>query len=235
MAHTVADLYPLIRIELPGIPEPVLADVIQLVIDDFLRRSEAWRYTVPGLLDWTTGQQFPTITPGTEIPLNTRVVRYDMVKFASDGSNLKAVPFKTRQQLDNEMPDWEVRTGSSPQSWTTNGMFAPIIVPIATANVLGSLKLRVILATDQANNNIPEFILHEFGDAIRYGVLGRLMKIPGKDWSDATAASAYLQFFEEEVKKAKSRSDAEYGQPDRIMSYGGIGGYGKAGYDDYGA
>lgn len=234
MPHVVSDLYPLIRIELPGVPEPVLVDVVQLVIDDFLRRSEAWRYTIPGLLDWTTAQQFPTITPGTEIPANTRVVRYDVVKYSSDGTNLKTVPFKTRQQLDSAYPDWEVRTGNSPLAWTTNGLFAPIIVPIATADVLGSLKLRVILATDQANTNIPEFILHEFGDAIRLGTLGRIMKIPGKDWTDEQRAATYLMGYEEEVKKAKSRSNAEYGQPDRIMSYGGIGGTTTVGYDDYG-
>jgi len=39
--------------------------------------------------------------------------------------------------------------------------------------------------------------------------------------------------YDEGVKKAKSRAQADYGQPDRIMSYGGIGGR-YTGYDDYG-
>ena len=164
MAHTIQDLYPLIRLEAPGLPEPVLQQEVQDAIDNFLAESEAWKYSIPGLLDWTTAADFPTISAGTEIPTGTRVVRFDLVKFASDGSNLKIVPFKTRQQLDSEYPDWEVRTGNTPLAWTMNGVFEPKIIPTASADVLGSLSVRVILGSDRAVTSIPEFILHEFGD-----------------------------------------------------------------------
>lgn len=234
MAHVIQDLYPLIRLEAPGLPEPVLQQEVQDAIDNFLSESEAWKYSIPGLLDWTTAADFPTISAGTEIPTATRVVRYDLVKFASDGSNLKIVPFKTRQQLDKEYPDWEVRTGNTPLAWTMNGVFEPRIIPTASANVLGSLSVRVILGTDRAVGTIPEFILHEFGDFIQYGVLAKVLALPGKDWTNEAAAMKYMAMYNEGVKKAKSRAQADYGQPDRTMSYGGIGGSTYTGYDDYG-
>lgn len=234
MAHTIEDLYPLIRMEAPGLPEPVLQQETQDAIDNFLAESEAWRYSVSGLLDWTTAAAFPTLAAGVEIPAGTRVVRYDMVKFASDGSNLKKVPFKTRQQLDLEYPDWEVRTGNTPLAWTINGVFEPRIIPTASADVLGSLAVRVILGSDRAVASIPEFILHEFGDYIQYGVLAKVLMFPGKDWTNQASGAMYQAKYNEGVKKAKSRANADYGQPDRIMAYGGIGGTTYSGYDDYG-
>lgn len=234
MAHVIEDLYPLIRLEAPGLPEPVIANETQDAIDNFLAESEAWKYSVPGLLDWTTVADFPTISAGTEIPTSTRVVRYDTVKFASDGANLKAVPFKTRQQLDREYPDWEVRTGNTPLAWTMNGIDAPRIIPAASADVLGSLSVRVILGTDRSASTIPEFILHEFGDFIQYGVLAKVLALPGKDWTNERAAMKYLAMWNDGIKKVKSRAQADYGQPDRTMSYGGIGGNVNVGYDDYG-
>lgn len=234
MAHVIEDLYPLIRLEAPGLPEPVLVQETQDAIDNFLAESEAWKYSVPTLQDWTTAADFPTLSPGTDIPAGTRVVRYDMVKFASDGSNLKQVPFKTRQQLDMEYPDWEVRTGNTPLAWTMNGVFEPKIIPTATADVLGSLAIRVILGTDRAVGTIPEFILHEFGDWIQAGVLAKVLALPGKDWTNPQAAMKYMAVYNDGIKKAKSRAQADYGQPDRTMAYGGIGGTTYVGYDDYG-
>ena len=223
MAIVIADLLPQLRIELPGIPEPVLVDGLHEAIDDFLKQSEVWKFSVASLLNWTTALSFPALAAGTEIPASSRVVRIDTVKYGSDGTNLKIVPFKTRDQLDSEIPDWEIRTGSSPDLWTNNGPATPQIVPIATADVNGSLQVRVILSAADTSVVVPEFILYEFGDEIRYGALARLMKIPGKDWTDASRSGAYSSMFAAGITKAKSRSEAEYGQPtSREMAYGGI-------------
>lgn len=223
MAHTVQELYPFLRIELPGILEPALQAGVYEAVDEFLRESDVWRYTIPTLLDWETTQTFPDILEAVEIPANSRVVRIDIVKYASDGINLKTVPFSTRQQLDGEFPNWEVRTGNSPARWTYDGPGTPRLVPIATANVLGSIQVRVILSADRETFVLPSYLVHEYGDAIKWGALARLMKIPGKDWTNEGGAAVYASLFEKAKKKAKSRSEAEYGQPSgRYMSYGGI-------------
>lgn len=235
MAVELTELHKYVRIELPGILEPVLADATLKVVQEFFKESEAWRHTVPTLLDWTMAQTFPTLTQGVELPANTRLARVDEVKYASDGSNLKPIAFRTRQQLDNEFPDWEVRTGSSPQRWTNEAMGdAPRLIPIATADVLGSLQVRAIVVPDANLTELPDFLFYEYEDDFRNGILARLMKIPGKDWTNISAASSYLQMFRTGKMKAKSRAKAEYGQPDRTMSYGGIGGSVDVGSTDYG-
>jgi hypothetical protein len=223
MAVAINSLYNEIRAELPGIPEPLLANGVRKAIQEFFRKSEAWRYSVPGLLDWTMALTFPALAAGTEIPTGTRVIRVDELKYASDGTSLQPVEFQTQQDLDGDYPDWEVKTGSSPLRWTNDGDGGtPRIVPIASADVLGSLKVRVILAPIDSLTELPDALFYDFEDDFKHGALARLMKIPGKDWTDIPAASAYMQMFKAGIIKAQSRANAEFGQPCRETSYGGI-------------
>lgn len=223
MTVAVDTLYNTVRVEVPGIPEPLLVEGVRKAIQEFFKESEAWRYVIPGVLDWTTALTFPAMAAGTEIPVGTRVTRVDDVKYASDGTSLQKIAFRTPQQLDDEFSNWEVLTGSGPLRWTNDGAGdAPRIVPIATANVTGSLKVRVILAPINALVLLPDFLYYEFEDDFKNGALARLMKIPGKDWTNFAAASAYASLFKAGYVKAKSRANAEYGQPSRETSYGGI-------------
>lgn len=222
MPVAISSLYNALRIELPGIPEPVLVDGVRKAVQEFFKKSEAWRYTVPGLLNWTTALTFPALAAGTEIPTGTRVTRVDEVKYANDGISLKPIPFKTRQQLDGDYPDWEVKTGNSPLRWTNDNDYAPRIIPIADADVNGSLKVRAIIAPIDALTDLPDFLYYEFEDDFKNGALARLMKIPGKDWTNLTAAAAYASLFKAGVIKANSRANAEFGQPCRETSYGGL-------------
>lgn len=231
----ISNIYPKVRVEAPGAPEPLIVDAVADSIRDFFQDSEIWRHTTSTLLDWTTGQTFPTLTQGVELPANTRLRRIDIVKYASDGSNLKTVPFSTRQQLDGQFPDWEVRTGNAPQRWTNDGVGAqPRIVPIATANVLGSLQVRSIVVPTDLMTDIPDYFYEEFHDVWRWGALARLLKMPGRDWTEPAMSQYYMGRYVAGVRQAKSRAEAEFGQPDREMSYGGIGGNTTVGYDDYG-
>lgn len=218
----LSDLYPSLRIELPGVIEPLLEDEVVKAVQDFLIRSGVWKHTCPDLLPWETVRTFPVLTEGTDIPTNTRVTRLDEVKFASDGTSLKKVKFATREQLDDIYSNWEVKTGSTPLRWTSDGPGAWRIVPIAVADVADSIKIRVVLSITNAATEIPDFIFYEFEESLKYGALSRLMKIPGKDWTDLKAAAAYASMFESKIIVAASRAQAEFGHPRREVAYGGI-------------
>lgn len=234
MAHAIANMLPFLRVELPGIPEPILVRGLDDAVSDFISRSEVWKYTSPVLLDWTTALVFPALAAGTDIPAATRIVRIDTVKYASDGVSFTKVLFKTRDQLDNLLPNWEVKTGNTPLYWTNDGPDTPRIIPIATANVLTSIQVRSVVTSLTSLAALPDFIMHEFEDDIKHGALARLMKIPGKDWTNFAAAAAYANLFTAGIKEAKSRANAEYGQPSREMNYGGIGSNISSNVNDYG-
>lgn len=222
MSHAISGLYPLLRIELPGIPEPVLVEGVAQTVQDFLTKSEAWKHTTATLLDWTTALPFPALAAPTELPAGTRLHRIDIVKYAVDGISLRTLTFKTRQQLDGIMSNWEVDTSTTPRYWTLDGPDNPRIVPAATEDKLGSLLVRSVVTAAEGLSTLPDKLMHEFEDVIRAGVLARLMKIPGKDWTNLKLAASNASLYKAGWIKARSSAQSDFGHVARETSYGGI-------------
>jgi len=235
MAVALSTLYPELRVELPGIPEPLLVAATKRITRQFFRKSEAWRYDLDDVVDWTTALTFPTITEAVHIPADTHVVRIDKVRYGVDNAT-RTLPFVPRDQLDRENPDWATETGSSPKAWTHVAAGQALIIPVASANVADSLHIRAVIAPSPDLVSLPDFLFYEFEEAIKFGVLGQLMKIPGKDWTNINLGNLYEKKFNNGVTAAKSKAQAEYGQPNREVEYGGIPFSRAAGKrtDDYG-
>ena len=226
MTVAVSTLEPSLRIQLPGILEPVLADTILRVIRQFFWRSESWKYTYDNGLDWTLNQiALEAPTAGTDIPAKCAVKRVDQIKYDADGSAWDdEVPFKTRDQLDRENPDWNTEVGTSPQAWTHGNDGAALIIPQVAATVTTALLVRAIIAPvfTATSDTLPEFLYYEHEEAFKHGVLAELMKQPGKDWSDSMLAAFYFTQYDGAIQSAKSRAEADFGQPKDSMAYGGL-------------
>ena len=225
MAVALSTLAPALRIELPGIPEPVLKDAIVRVVRQFFWKSEAWKYTSDNGKDWTSGATaVPALTPGTDIPTGTIVKRIDTIKYDAGGDSWDdEIPFSTRDELDRANADWETETGSSPSSWTIGNDGAARIIPKPTATVTTGLLLRAIIApSGTVDTTIPDFLFYENEETFKSGVFAQLMKQPGKDWTNLEMVAFYATAFTVGIKSAKSRAEASFGQPKGLVAYGGL-------------
>ena len=236
------DLFWQVRTELPGIPEPTLFMMYAAAVREHLRRSLAWQVNL-GLLTWGSSDTFPSMS--SAIPSLTAVVQPTQVKW----SNGSFIPFKTRAELDEIDGDWEqsTTTGVQPDYWTITDVGAWALIPDSSSTVTSAVEVRAavipLLPTTAADNRrgIPEELALEFSEDWAHGALAKLMKIPGKDWTNLQLAAAYGQMFEDDIKVAKARAGADYGRPRRRMRYGGLGIGGSAGRstrrvnDDYGS
>ncbi len=224
MAVNLSTLEPSLRIELPGILEPVLDDAIIRVVRQFFWESEAWKYVFDNGLDWTSGAtDVPAGVAGTDFPTNTLVKRIDTIKYDAGGDAWdNVVPFFTRDELDRDNPNWESETGSSPSAWTIDNDGVARIIPEPTATVTTGLLLRAIIVPNPSLTALPDFLFYEFEEVIKAGVLAQLMKQDGKDWTNLKMAGAYGPAFVDGIKKAKSRAEAGFGQPKGVMAYGGL-------------
>lgn len=226
MTVAIETLLPEIRVELPGIPVPILNAALFRVIRQFFWESEAWKYTYDNGLDWTLNQlAVEAPVAGTDIPAKCVVKRVDTIMYDADGTDWdQEVPFRTRDELDRANPDWYTETGSSPNAWTHGNDGAALLLPQTTATVTTALLIRSVIAPvfTLVADTLPDFLYYEFEENIKAGVLAQLMKQPGKDWSNPQGAIFYAQVFGASVKNAKSRAQADFGQPKDSMSYGGI-------------
>lgn len=231
------DLFWQVRAELPGVPEPLLFFNYAEAVREFCRKTKAWQYSIADPLDLDADTAWPTLTPGVEIPASTYVVEPVRLKWDSG----EIIRFKTRDQLDDIDGDWEQATATQPDYWTITepGQFR--VYPLLSANTTAQLYMRVALAptltVSSPRTGMPEEIVNEWSEAWSYGALSRLMKIPGKDWTNIRLAANYGEMFAAAAKEAKSRAAADYGRPRRAVAYGGlpIGGVGtRISNDDYG-
>lgn len=226
MTVAIETMLPEIRVELPGIPVPILNAALYRVIRQFFWESEAWKYTYDNGLDWTLNQlALESPVPGTDIPAKCVVKRVDTILYDADGTDWDSeIPFRTRDELDRSNPDWYTDTGSSPSAWTHGNDGAALIIPQTTATVTTALLVRAVIAPifTLVSDTLPDFLYYEFEETIKAGVLAQLMKQPGKDWSDPQMAQFYGLAHTAGVKKATSRAQADFGQPKDEMAYGGI-------------
>lgn len=226
MTVAISSLLPELRVELPGIPVPILDAALYRVIRQFFWESEAWKYTYDNGLDWTLTQlALETPVAGTDIPAKCVVKRVDTIQYDADGSAWDTdVPFMTRDELDRANPNWQTEVGSSPQAWTHGNDGAAVITPQVAATVTTSLLVRAVIAPvfTTSSDTLPDFLYYEFEESYKAGILAQLMKQPGKDWSNPSSALFYAQVFGQGIKNAKSRAQSDFGQPKDVAAYGGI-------------
>lgn len=226
MTVAISTLLPDIRMELPGCPTPILEARIYKVLRHFFWESEVWKYSYDNGLDYTLSTAaMPSPVAGTDIPTKTIVKRVDTVKYSSTGDDWKTiVPFRTRDALDRGNPDWRTETGAAPTAWCIDNNGSARLVTIATATVTDGLLIRSIIAPvfTLTTDTLPDFLYYEFEHVFVAGVLGFLMSQPGKDWTNERDGMKYLGMYTNGIKRAKSRAEADFGQPKDTMAYGGL-------------
>jgi hypothetical protein len=206
-------MLPALRVELPGIPEPILKDTLYRVIRQFFWESEAWKYTYDNGLDWTQDQ------------LTLEAPTPDTIKYDAGGDSWDTpIPFKTRDELDRENPDWRTETGTSPSAWAHDNDGAAIVVPLVSTTVTTALLIRSVIAPvfTAVTDTLPDFLYYEFEETMKHGVWAQLMKQSGKDWTNKQQGDVYANAFFQGIIKAKSRAQSDFGQPKDTMAYGGL-------------
>lgn len=230
------DLFWMVRAELPNVPLPLLFSNYANAVREFFSKSKAWQHNCPNALSLAASTAWPSLTEGTDYPTDTYIVEPVKVKW-SDG---EVINFKTRDQLDQADPDWEQATGTRAKFWTITSPGEWRMYPLLSSAVSDTIYLRVAVAPkltmSDAATAVPQYLADEFSEVWAHGALSKLMKIPGKDWTNVNLAAQYGQMFEQGIKMAKSRAAADFGRPVRTVQYGGlsIGGSGERHTDDYG-
>jgi hypothetical protein len=205
-----------IRSEAPGIAEPLLHARYVETLKDFFHRTRAWRWDT-GILPISANQTWPTTSNVT--PAHTYIVEPVAVTWVPTGLN---IPFKARDQLDRQVSNWQDETAGGPTWWTKLNLGEYALVPRPVTAYTNAIRLRLAISVQPSVQAIPEELLNEFSEEITAGVLMNVLKMPGKDWSDPQMAGVYSSSYEQGIKAAKSRADADYGRPTRVVAYGGI-------------
>jgi|TARA_R100000951_G_scaffold97202_1_gene86782 hypothetical protein len=209
----------------PLCPDSLVEQNIRAAAIEFCERSKAY------ILDM---DPFNTIAGVYEydfdIPTGTEV--HQVLYMTHDGKDMDPI---SPRSLELNYPDWRDRKGN-PHVYLQKTPSTFWIVPVASGSkqVIASVALK----PSRTSNNVDTTISNQYRDAIIYGALYRLLRMPSREWSDVGAAQEYLYQFNLEITQAELRARGGDLGVKRTVKYKGIGlprrRYGKYGKEiDY--
>jgi len=177
-------MYDDVKMHIPGLTDAVYKQMLYHVMNDFLSMTNIWQEEVP----------IAVAPPETTYPFTV----------SHAGSPMRLMLL------------YDAATAGPGKHWVQGGatMRKPgvIVVPVApnqaaTWNAVVSKTLDTVGSEGYFDMEPDDWwILDQYGDGVIYGILGRLMHMPSKPYTNAKLAGEYWQTYVAE--RGKARTDA---------------------------
>jgi hypothetical protein len=174
----------------PGCSESLIETNLRSATIELCEKSKAYTYdldpvtTVSGVYEYEFDQ-----------PVGTDV--HQVLWATYDGHDLDPI---SPRSLELNYPDWRDR-GGTPTVYLQKTPDTFWLVPVPNSN--SQLLLNVALRPTRTTNSIDTDFSDTYRDAIVYGTIYRLLRIPAKQWTDPMAAADYFNLFQEQVRLAE--------------------------------
>ena len=223
MAISYESLLPEVLPMVAGCSDTLAENAIRSAAIEFCERTSAYQLELEPITTISNIYEYDL-----EPPTGTTV--HKILWVTHDGQDLEPL---TTTLLEQRVPRWRTDNGL-PVYFVKPTASLIWLVPIPIAQLVNSTIIRVVLKPTHTSTMSDESIMDEYRDAIVNGALFRLLRIPGKDWSDLQGAQLYSSLFESVVITAERRGrQADEGVARRVV-YGGVGGFGSRRRNRYG-
>jgi hypothetical protein len=171
---------PYVRPFAPGVSDPTAYRAIRNSVVEFCERTRLWKYESTTTITASAAQAIATPSGS---------ILHDIEAVSFNGHPLRPV---TPSDLDWLSPNWRTEAeGGLPQYVTQIDQNTLRIVP----RLDGELYLCLRLKPSKDTNVIPDFIANEYSECIGWGALGRLLMVPGQQYTNPDMAVAYTARF----------------------------------------
>ena len=142
---------------------------------------------------------------------------HQVLYMTHDGNDMDPI---SPRSLELNYPDWRDRTGQ-PHVYLqkTPTTFWIVPVPSGAKEIIASVALK----PTRTSNNIDTTVSNQYRDAIIYGTLYRLLRMPNREWTDIGASQEYSFQFNIETKQAELRARGGDLGVKRTVKYKGVG------------
>lgn len=189
---------PMILPYAPGLPIMSAEHAIRLAAIEFCERTRCWRHLVDVAFDAANHQ-------AVVAPAYATIHQFEFAVF--QGENVDRCPLEPTQYSEIAPKGLTLYEGSAPKHITQTAPGLVTIFPFAPGTVSLSLFLKPRHGQDFANvantapledflNQLPDFMLTQWGEAIAAGALARVLVMPGKEWTNPALAALRAAQFE---------------------------------------
>jgi hypothetical protein len=187
------DLYDEVMPELPGAPLPLVLNAIRNSVIAFCNGSDVWRAWLDPV---NVIANQPTYD--IEVPPGTDLVTLLSVKH--DGDLLTP---RNEDDLDVWNPRWRTEP-ERPRYYMQQDQDTVTLAAVPKCGFTGGLLLSVSLQPERTAKSFPGWIYSQYWEGITAGAKARLMKMPGKPYSNPQAGAMYAMTFDTETSGAKA-------------------------------
>lgn|GEM_PF-4306112 len=213
----IADVLGMLRTQLPSADDPVILFTLRDVLREFCRNARVWRTQKRApLLDRVPDLRVSSYTAFGALAWLEDVKFLGRSLATCDFDSSQTPEYGTPREYAFAAPD-KVRFTPIPQN----------LGPAASVTLF--LTLQPQLGEDPATvlTSLPAHIFGQFDQTIREGVLGRMMGMPSKPWSNGALAVVYLRSFKAATGAARGIADRQYGSVRARWSFPAAAGAGK--------
>ena len=202
----IADLLDGLRVQLPGADDPLILYTLRDRVRELCRLGRVW--------------MVERETPATA---NLGVLRTSTMTGFGELAWLEAVTFNGQPLHYRDLGYVRDKPIAGKPAWYAFELPDRIYLnPIITQPARGDFfsihaALQPRLGEDplRALQNVPVHIFTRFTQALHEGVLGRLLAMPGKPWSNSALAGVYLRSFQGSARMARVESSRAAGANQR--------------------
>ena len=138
-----------------------------------------------------------------------------------DGEDLEAI---TTALLEQRKPKWR-QSGyeGRPEYFVKQSPSLFYVAPVPNETKVNGLLLRVALKPTHTSSSCEDDIVNDYRDTIINGTIYRLLRLPGREWTDYTGAQIYGSLFLEGIASASEIGKQSASRVARKVRYSGTG------------
>lgn len=174
----------------PGCPDSLIETNIRSATIELCEKSRAFTFDLDPITTISGTYEYEFDQPsGTEV--------HQVLWATYDGHDLDPI---SPRSLELNYPDWRDR-GGTPTVYLQKTPTSFWLVPVPNSSK--ELLMNVALKPTRTTNNIDTAFSNTYRDAILYGTVYRLLRIPQKEWTDPITSSDYFGLFNEQIRLAE--------------------------------
>lgn len=195
MSTALTAFYDLLLPEVPGCTTAMLDLQLRETARAFCQQTSAWRLPFTNV-NLVAGQATYTLVPSEP---ESEVVR--VVKLTLNGELMWEDTDREQRGVNASEPKY--LRNEPPFTLSLNLMEITLMADeVPTASVTGGMVITGAMKPTANAASLPDFLIGQYSDAMRYGTLSRLMVMGKKPWTDRDLATAYMGKWQEQLNFA---------------------------------
>lgn len=198
----------------PGCTDTLIEQTIRSAVIELCEKTEVYQQELDPV---TTVKDI--FEYDLEPPSGTAV--HKIIWATYDGEDLEAI---TNALLEQRKPKWrQAGYEGRPEYFVKQSPSLFYVAPVPNETKASSILLRAALKPTHTSSSCSDDIMNDYRDTIINGTIYRLLRLPGREWTDYTGAQIYGSLFLEGLGDADKRGRQTASRVARKVRYGGTG------------